>query len=308
MAKIGVSVIIISWNTRDITDKCLSYLKEAIDYVKEQAEVEVIVSEHASKDGSAEMIAKKYPWVKLKPAGADLGYGKGNNFGFKHTNPKNKYLLLLNNDAYVRKSTISDSLKYFEKNPDCDVLGCRLVYRDGRFQPSAGYLPTPLSVWAWIWGLDLIPLIGGFFKPVHPKNPSFFKFDREVGWVMGAFVFMKREVFEKTQGFDEKFFMYMEEVEWCRRVWKAGFRICYTPKFTITHIGKASAFGDPAELAKIFKMEMMGLIYYLRKHYPGQVSWLLPLIKIGVFARFLIFTLLGNKIRRQGYWQVLRQL
>lgn len=308
MAKVGISVIIISWNTRDITDKCLSCLKKAIDFVKDEANVEVIVSEHASKDGSAELIAKKHLWVKLKPAGDDLGYGKGNNFGFKHTNPKNEYLLLLNNDAYVRKSTIADALRYFKENPSCDVLGCRLVYKDGKFQPSAGYLPTPLSVWAWIWGLDLLPYIGGLFKPVHPKNPGFFKSDREVGWVMGAFVFMKREVFEKTRGFDENFFMYMEEVEWSRRVRQAGFCICYTPKFTITHIGKASAFGDPNELAKIFNMEIMGLVYYLRKHYPDQVPWLMPVIKIGVLARYLAFSLMGNKIRQQGYLKALRGL
>src|SRR3989304_8375953 len=103
MKKFGVSVIIISWNTRDITDTCLSFIKKAVNFVKDEADVEVIVSEHASKDGSAEMIAKKHPWVKLVPAGKDLGYGKGNNFGFKHTNHKYEYLLLLNNDAYVKK-------------------------------------------------------------------------------------------------------------------------------------------------------------------------------------------------------------
>ena len=308
MRKVGVSVIIISWNTRDITDKCLSYMKKAIDYVKDEADVEVIVSEHASKDGSAEMIAKKHSWVKLKPAGKDLGYGKGNNFGFKHTNHKYEYLLLLNNDAYVRKTTIADALSYFKKNSNCDVLGCRLVYKDGRFQPSAGSLPTPLSVWAWIWGVDLLPIVGSIFKPVHPKNPSFFKSDREVGWVMGAFVFMKRKVFEKTSGFDENFFMYMEEVEWSRRVKMKGFRVCYTPRFTITHIGKASAFGDPVELAKIFRMEIMGLVYYLRKHYPNQVIWLLPIIKVGIFARYCAFTLLRNEIRKQGYLNALKEL
>lgn len=308
MPKVGISVIIISWNTRDITDKCLGYIKEAIDYVKGRADVEVIVSEHASKDGSAEMIAKKHPWVKLVPAGKDLGYGKGNNFGFKHTNPKYNYLLLLNNDAYVRKATIVDALAYFERHPECDVLGCRLVYKDGRFQPSGGYLPTPLSVWTWIWGFDLLPVIGNYLKQVHPKNPNFFKNDREVGWVMGAFVFMKRRVFEKTKGFDENFFMYMEEVEWCRRVWDAGFRICYTPKFTITHIGKASAFNDPQELAKIFNFEIMGLVYYLRKHYPGQIPSLMPIIRIGVLARYLAFSILGNDIRKQGYLKAYKGL
>lgn len=308
MDKVGISVVIISWNTRDITDKCLSCLKKAIDYVRDSAIVEVVVSEHASKDGSHEMIAKKHPWVKLKPAGKDLGYAKGNNFGFKFTNPMNKYLLLLNNDAYVKEATFADALAYFEKYPECDVLGPRLVYLDGGFQPSAGYLPTPFSVWAWIWGFDLLPFIRPLLKPVHPKNRDFFKSRRQVGWVMGAFMFMRREVFEKTHGFDEHFFMYMDEVEWACRVQKAGYRIFFTPSFTVTHIGRASAFGDPKELARIFNLEIMGLVYYLRKHYPAHISWLLPIIKVGLTARFVAFSLLGNKIRQQGYKEALVQL
>jgi len=308
MPKPGVSVVIVSWNTRDITDKCLACMKKAVDFVKDRVNVEVIVVENASSDGTPEMIVKKHSWVKLINSGSDLGYAKGNNFGVKRTNKKNQYLLLINNDAYVRENTISDALNFFEKQPECDVLGCRLQYVDGRFQPSAGYLPTPFSVWTWIWGLDLIPLVKNWLKAVHPKDPSFFKSDREAGWVMGAFLFIKREVFEKTHGFDENFFMYMEEVEWCRRVHEAGYHIWYSPKFTITHVDKASAFGDPKELAKIFRKEILGLVYYLRKHYRQQIWWLLPIIKIGTLLRFLVFALLGNKMRQEAYLRTLQEL
>jgi GT2 family glycosyltransferase len=254
------------------------------------------------------MIAKKYPWVKLKPSGSDLGYGKGNNFGFKRTNPQNKYLLLLNNDAYVEKETLSKSFDFLEKNNKCDVLGCGLHYEDGRFQPSAGFLPTPASVWSWIWGLELIPLVGKLFSPFHPKDPLFFEKDRRVGWVMGAFVFMRREVYEKTNGFDENFFLYMEEVEWCRRAKEAGYNIWYTPGFSITHVDKASAKGDPAELAKIYRREILGFVYYLRKNYHNQIFWLLPAVKVGIFIRWLTFSLLGNKMRQDAYAQTLREL
>ena len=125
---------------------------------------------------------------------------------------------------------------------------------------------------------------------------------------MGAFLFIKREVFEKTHGFDENFFMYMEEVEWCRRVHEAGYHIWYSPKFTITHVDKASAFGDPKELAKIFRKEILGLVYYLRKHYRQQIWWLLPIIKIGTLLRFLVFALLGNKMRQEAYLRTLQEL
>lgn len=308
MTKPGISVVIVSWNTRDITDHCLACMKKAVDFVKKQADVEVIVVENASTDGSYDMIAKKYPWVKLFDSGSDLGYGKGNNYGFKRTNPKYEYLLLLNNDAYVREDTLANSLLFFQRQKDCDLMGCQLRYESGRFQPSAGYLPTPFAVWGWIWGLNLIPGIKGLFKPVHPKNPEFFKSDREVGWVMGAFLFMKRKVYEKTDGFDENFFMYMEEVEWCRRVGEAGFHIWYTPHFNITHVDKASAFGLPEELIKIFYREIMGLMYFLRKYYPGQMWWIKAVTRIGIFVRLVAFSVLGNAMRREAYIKILKNL
>jgi GT2 family glycosyltransferase len=304
----GISIIIVSWNTKDITDKCLVSMKKAVEFVKGKYDVEVIVVENDSEDGTPEMIAKKHPWAKLIPSGSDLGYAKGNNFGFKRANPKNKYILLLNNDAFVQKDTLAKSMEYFEKNEECGVLGCQLRYEDGRFQPSAGHLPEPLSSWAWMWGLDKLPILKNFAKPVHPKDRSYFKKDRKSGWVMGAFLFMKREVFEKTKGFDENFFMYMEEVEWCRRVWQKGYEIWYTPKFWITHVDKASAFGDPKELAKIFRKEIMGLAYYMRKHYPSQVWWLIPFIRIGVLVRLVVFTLMGNKMRQEAYLRTFKEL
>jgi len=307
MKRPGISVVIVSWNTRDITDKCLSSMKKAVEKVKSKADVEVIVVENASEDGSPEMIAKKYPWVKLKPSGSDLGYGKGNNFGYKLCNPKNEYLLLLNNDAYVNEDTLEKSLEYMQDNSNCDVLGCQLRFLDGRFQSSAGYLPTPISVWSWIWGLSLVPGVKSFFKPFHPTDKDFFKKDREVGWTMGAFLFMKMEVFKKSRGFDEEFYMYMEEVEWCRRAKEAGYKIFYTPNFWVTHVDKASAFGDPAEFAKIYRREILGFVYYLNKNYKSQSWWFVPAIKVGITLRLLAFTLLGNKMRQDAYKQTLGQ-
>jgi hypothetical protein len=308
MTKPGISVVIVSWNTREITDRCLASIKKAVDFVKKLADVEVIVVENASTDGSYDMIAKKHPWVKLFNSGSDLGYGKGNNYGFKRTNPEYDYVLLLNNDAYVREDTLAKCLLFFQREKGCDLMGCQLRYEDGRFQPSAGYLPTPFSVWGWIWGLDQIPGIKGLFRPVHPKYPEFFKSDREVGWVMGAFLFMKRPVYEKTNGFDENFFLYMEEVEWCRRVSEAGFHIWYTPHFDIIHVDKASAFGLPEEMVKIFYREIMGLMYLLRKYYPQEMWWIKISTQIGITVRLIAFTILGNNMRREAYLKILKNL
>jgi len=306
--KPGVSVVIVSWNTRDITDKCLASMKKAVDFAKDKINVEVIVAENASEDGTFEMIEKKHPWVKLYNTGDDLGYGKGNNYGFKRSNPKFEYILLLNNDAFVDKETLVKAVEFMKNNPQADVMGCGLRYEDDRFQPSAGYLPTPANIWSWTWGLDLFPVVKDFFRPVHAKPGEFFKKDREAGWVMGAFLFLKREVFEKTKGFDEKFFLYGEEVEWCRRAKDKGYSIWYTPSFKITHIDKASAFGDPLELAKIFRREMLGLAYHMHKHFKKDVWWLIPVMKVGIAARYIIFSLTGNTMRSEAYKRTLKEL
>ena len=251
-------------------------------------------------DGSGGMILRKHPWVNLVTSKENLGFAKGNNLGFKKTNPKNKYLLLLNSDAFIRKDTLIKSVKYFEENNKCDVLGCKLENKDGKLQPSAGYLPTPLSVSLWMMGLNRFG--------VHPKNKGFFKKSKEVGWVTGAFIFMKREVFEKTHGFDEKLFMYMEEVEWCKRAKNLGYRIFYTPGFSITHLDKASAQGLPENLTKVYRFEILGLKYYLGKYYHGHLIYLLPVIKLGIVARLIVFKFLGRELRQKAYSQLLKEI
>lgn len=308
MHKPGISIIIVSWNTKDITDECLLRIKKSVAFAKGIADTEVIVVDNDSNDGTAEMIEKKYPWVILVKSGANFGYAKGNNLGFRRSNHQNKYLLLLNSDAYIEENTLADSLNYFDSNNECDVLGCKLILENGRLQPSAGNLPTPVNVWSWIWGLDLVPVVNRLFTQFHPRDKGFFKTDRKVGWVQGAFLFMKRKVFVKTKGFDEKFFMYMDEVEWCRRVSNLGYSIFFTPGFSITHLDRASAHAIPEKMAQTYSLEVIGLIYYLRKYYSGSLGLLLPLIKFGVSLRWLAFFILGNRIRTQAYAKILKEI
>lgn len=305
--KKGISVIILSWNTLEITDKCLFCLKKSIDFLNNKVEVEVLVVDNNSSDGSAQMIAKKYPWVKLIKSDVNLGYVKGNNLAFKKTS-KNDYLLLLNSDAYVQADTLLKSINYLENRKGCDVLGCRLEYENGKFQPSAGLLPTPFTVFTWMFGLHALPLIGNLFPGVHPKSFTFFANNRQVGWVMGAFLFMRREIFEKTKGFDENFFMYMEEVEWCRRASNLGYTIWYTPDFSITHLDKASSSNNEERIAKIFGMEILGLKYYLVKYYPNELIFLKPILFLGIFTRYIFYVLSGNNLKKNAYSQILKEL
>ena len=301
MNKPSVSVIVLSFNTKDITDKCLSELSLAKkEAEKEKIESEVIVIENASADGSAEMIRDKYPWVKLIISKENSGFAKGNNIAMGKA--RADYFLLLNSDAFVKKDTLVKTVNYFEKHPDCDVLGCRLTYPDGSFQPSGGELPGPGNVATWLMGVELIPITYNLVSPIQPKNIRYFAKDREVGWVTGAFMMLRREVYEKTRGFDENFFMYTEEVEWSKRTKTAGFKIFYTPSFSVTHIGKASSkFAETTPLVR----EMTGMKLFFKKHHPGYLGCLSLLIWVSSLLRLLAFGLLGKKDKALAYWKII---
>jgi GT2 family glycosyltransferase len=300
-----ISVIICAYNTKELTIDCLNRLYQSIKNL--QGPVEVTVVENGT-DGTGKLIRKKYPWVKLLEPKENTGFAKGNNLGIAAVNKASKYVLLLNTDALVNPDTLKQSVNFMHKYKNCDALGCRLRLSDGKVQASGGFLPTPFSVLTWIWGIDLIPGINKLLKPVHPKDPVFFNKDRKVGWVMGAYLFMKKKVLTKTKGLDENFFMYMEEVEWCKRMWDAGFNIYYTPSFEITHLDKASSKSDPEKFRKIFKTEIVGIVYFLKKYYPNHLWWIRPMIKLGLVARVLAFGLTGNNMRRWAYSEALKDV
>jgi len=297
------SVIILSYNTKEITRKCLRYLKKAVDYAKMTADikVETLVVENGSADGSQEMVKKEFPWVRLIVAKENTGFARGNNLGMKKS--RGSYILLLNSDSFAQKETIVSAINYMKEHPFCDVLGCALTYEDGRFQPSAGYSPNLANVFHWMLGIDKIPIFRNLLMPFHPNNPDFFAREREVGWITGAFMFLKRKVFEETKGFDEKYFMYAEEVEWCKRITKKGFKIYFTPRFSVIHLKAASSKSDPLRpLAR----EVEGILYFFKKHHPRQLFFVRLSLILGAFMRMVTFFLLGKKEKSRTYWEIIR--
>jgi GT2 family glycosyltransferase len=292
-----ISVIILSYNTKDITLRCLEKLKKSVDYFGKP--VEIIVVEDGT-DGTSMAIKKEFPWIKILDPGRNLGFAKGNNLGIEASDKNSKYYLFLNSDTLVREDTLKKAYEFIENHNDCDVFGCKLKFENGKMQPSAGFLPTPLNTSLWMLGLDIISS-----TPVHPKSDGFFVKDRKVGWVMGAFLFMKKEVIEKTKGFDENFFMYMEEVEWCRRINDASLTIWYTPSLEVTHLDKASS---DFNLEKPLTLEIQGLRYYIKKYFPNSYPFIKFITRLGVTLRFMAFGLSGDKKRSDIYKKILQSI
>lgn len=245
--------------------------------------------DNGSADGSAEMIKSDHPDVRLLVLKENTGFSKGNNLGM--TKSKNPFILLLNSDVYMEEDSLYKALAYFRVNLNCDVLGGKLKYPSGRLQPSAGNLPTFLNTIFWIMGIPTL-------NPFHPTNKSYFSKAHQVGWVTGAFFMLKRQVFEKTGGFDENLFLYMEEVEWCKRIRDHGLKIWYVSQVEVTHLHGASSQLNPKVL---YIQELKGIKYYFKKYYASSYPTLKLFLILGLILRVIVFSFLGKTQRARAY-------
>ncbi len=298
----NLSIIVLSFNTKEVIDECLSKLKKAVNYSKKvlKNKIEVIVIDNNSSDGSVEMIGRKHSWISLKALKENTGFSKGNNIGMKES--KYSFILLLNSDCYVNENILVDALKYFENNSDCSVLGCKLILPSGKPQISVGYLPNPINTIFWISGISKLFFIDKIVKPIHPNSISVIKQEAQVEWAMGAFFMLKRKVYEETGGMDENIFMYGEEVEWCKRIKDAGFKMFFVPKISATHLDKASSKGD---LTKPLIAEFAGIKIYFKKHYRNWYPIISVIIKIFLIVRIIVFILIFDKQRVRAYQEAL---
>ncbi len=300
MSNLNLTVIILSFNTKDVTSRCLSKLKAAKEYCEKRLKnkIQVVVLDNGSSDNSAQMIKSDFPWVKLIVSKENLGFSKGNNLALKQV--KNPFILLLNSDVYMEEESLYKAIAYFRVNLNSDVLGARLNYATGSLQPSAGNLPNPGNLIFWILGLSLIPVINKLVSSFHPRDKKYFSKAHPVGWIMGAFFMLKKEVLEKTGGFDEKFFMHMEEIEWCKRIKDKGFEIWYVPQVSVIHLHGASTNFD---LSSSFLNELKGIKYYLLKHYHNFYLFVKLFLVVGLILRVIAFSILGKTKRAKIYME-----
>lgn len=301
MGKQNLSVVLLSFNTRDITDKCLSQLQKSIEFAKRQSDrdIEVIVLDNNSTDGSVEMIRHNHPWVRCIANGTNDGFSKGNNIAARECTYET--ILFLNSDVFLRENTLHEALNIFYNHPEYAVLGCLLKDEKNRFQSAGGYLPTFWNQLFWQTGMESLPFLNIWLKPFHLRSDYLFKRTRQIGWVMGAFFMIRRDVFQKLSGFDENIFMYAEEVELCIRVAKAGYKTGYTNKISAVHIGSASQQDHSFEP---LKAEILSILYIYRKHFPDQLKKITQIIKLGCNMRIAYNTIFPSP-KKEAYTQIL---
>lgn len=287
-----LSVIIINWNTQKLLKDCLS----SIYKLTKDIDFEVIVVDNASADKSPQMVKKDFPQVKLLKNKDNLGFTKANNQGIKIA--KGKYVLLLNSDAYLIENSLKKLFDKAESIENLGVLGPLLLNENKSIQQSVGFTPSLPQIFFWMSFLDDLPG-GQLLKPFHVDHDLFYKDDREVGWVTGAALLVPSKVIKEVGTLDENIFMYGEEVEWCYRIKKQGYKIIFTDVTKIVHIGRGS---HKKVSTAAFVGEFKGLRYFYEKHKSGLSLQLLRLLlKIGALARIVIFGLLGRRELSRSY-------
>ncbi len=282
-----VSIVIVSYNTCELTLRSIKHVLQSKNF--SAGDLEIILVDNNSKDQTVNQVKKKFPRTVVIANNDNRGFGGGNNQGIRIA--KGKYILLLNTDAFLSPDALFGMVKLMEDDPEITSVGPQLRYNDGSLQLSGGYLPTPLRVMTWVWGIDAIlgriPYLSERIPMYHMRSLAWHTRERHPEWLMGACVLFRRKDLLESGAFDEKIFMYAEEVELYRRLKAAGKdKIIFTPEFSVIHLGSAST---KKANARRLVLELKGIEYIYKKHYP----YLLPLVRfmiyVGVILRLVIF-------------------
>lgn len=269
---IDASVIIVSYNTSSRLRQCLNHLLANPG----QREIEVIVVDNASADDSADMVSRCFPGVALIRSEENLGFAAGNNLGLSRAS--GRYVVLLNPDALLTIETLDAAIEAMDANREVGLAGARLVSPGGGDQPSARQFPSLINEFLTLSGL----------AARFPRSRVFGRFDRtwarpddtaDVDWVPGAFTIVRRFALGDGPLFDERFFLYYEEVDLCRRLKHDGWRVQYWPWLVVQHWGGESSrtvkdvdFSDSGAQLTLWRMRSE-LLYY-RKHHGALMTWL----------------------------------
>jgi GT2 family glycosyltransferase len=251
-----ISIIIVSWNVRQDLVGCIESIKKN----PFSGEFEIIVVDNNSSDDSVEVVGRSFPDVVLIGNEINSGFAVANNQGIAIA--KGQYILLLNPDTIVHQSSINKLIEFMDNNPDIGVCGPKLLNDDGTTQRCVRRFPT---FGAALHRQTIFKTTSIFKRCQRKYNMRDFDHNsqRDVEQIMGAAFLVRKSVVDKIGGLDESYFMYYEEVDFCRRVGQAGWRVVFTPITTITHLGGQSSSQVPVGKRM---MQMVSMFKYFRKH------------------------------------------
>lgn len=287
-----VTVVIVSFNTKKETIRCISSVKKSVDF--KDSEIEIIVVDNASSDSTADAIKDSFRDVLLIENDSNIGFGRANNQAIEAA--RSPYILLLNSDAFVQQRTISTLLSKLYSS-DAIAVAPKLIDIEGRVERSCGDFPTLLRLAGWILWLDRLPGWRQLFGQYHIMRYSYYLRDQEPDWVTAACVLFRKEDIISIGGFDERIFMYAEELDLFMRLHKRFNKKCYyLSGATATHLrSRSSAFSGISKIA----MELKGIEYIYKKHYNHLAGLAHVIIKFGSILKSSIIKYIPG--RKQEY-------
>lgn len=296
VSNVKVSIIIVSWNTRDVLYDCLaSIYKEARNFT-----FEVIIIDNASSDSSTEMVKKEFPQVILIENQENKGFAAANNQGIAKS--EGRYILFLNSDTVILDHAIEKSVEFADAHLRAAVVGCRVLNRDRTVQQTCFRFPSALNML----------LSSSYLYKLFPKS-RFFGRERMTWWnrndvrevdaVTGCFMLVRLKAIEQVGKMDERFFMYGEETDWCYRFKQAGWKVLFAPVAEIIHLGGQSALNQVGPML----LQLRGSILLFFKKHRSSVEYVLAcaltvlffVLRIPVWAFRSVLPRQGRRDARQ---------
>lgn len=223
-----VSIVILNYRNAGLVRQCIKTIK----MYPTEAEYEMIVVDNDSGDGIEEMLAERYPETVFIASPSNIGYAAGNNLGISRS--RGRYVLVMNPDITVRPGSIDALVRFMDSNPDVGTAGPKLVCPNGSIDESCYRFP-------------------GYGTPIYRRTPlgraaagkkalaryTMEDYDRkesrDVDWLLGAVLIVRRDALDSVGPLDERFFLYFEDTDWCRRFWEAGYRVAYCTDSEMIH-------------------------------------------------------------------------
>ncbi len=274
----AISVVIVSYNVRDLLENCLQSLYTALTGITH----EVYVVDNRSDDGTVEMVRQRFPQATLIANEENLGFARANNLALSRASGET--LLLLNPDTLVQEDTIGTMLRFFRENEDVGMAGCKIIKPDGSLEAaSRRSFPSPWVSFTKLSGLSTLfprsPLFARYNLTYLSEDESY-----EVDAISGSFMMLRREVYDTIGGLDESYFMYGEDLDWCFRTQRAGWKLYYVHSTKIIHYGgestKRSSIDAHAEFYRAMQV--------FARNNLGLSAFSLGVISIGIRIRLAL--------------------
>lgn len=278
---IDISVIIVNWNTKALLLDCV----ESLYRTTRESSLEIIVVDNASTDGSIDALRKNFPQVQTIVNQVNLGFAKANNIGIKKA--QGRYVCLVNSDVKALDGVLDKMRLYMENHPDVGALAPKTFGGDMQIQKNCREFPTLRNLFCQEF----------FFTALFPETAAFrgremircdYEAIMEIEVLSGCFLMVRRDVVAQVGPLDERFFFYSEDVDWCKRIHSAGWKLVYYPEAKAIHYGEGSSASAPVR----FKLEMLKANWqYWSKHKSKLECILFWFIKLlGTLGRSAVWS------------------